>query len=146
MRSFSMRHEFPIECYAFLNQPDSFNNQVLNIAIDNSRFPYFAANKTISISEILVLAESSENPLVSQGIILLPPNIVATIVSGVDPSSKVNSQPMSAITAPDIPQVAFDYSSAINPGNFMIVNPKSNNYQLSNDSIKDLILIVYYHL
>jgi GH18 family chitinase len=59
-RLFSLKHEFPSEWYRFLHPADNASSQTMQIALDNSRFPFQYRGKKIQISQAeLVLLFSS---------------------------------------------------------------------------------------
>ena len=110
------------EWFSFLNQKVQFGNQILSLTIKKNRFPFFSikTNKSISISKILVLAQSSEEKLISEGIGLLPKVDFKLHVPAPDETSEVtkskirkeyNIQPMtSSIIPKGLPQKVFDFS------------------------------------
>jgi hypothetical protein len=50
-RLFSFRHEFPTEWYKFLHPADTSTSQSMQIALDNSRFPFTYRGKKIQITQ-----------------------------------------------------------------------------------------------
>ena len=50
-RLFSLKHEFPSEWYRFLHPADNSSSQSMQIALDNSRFPFQYRGKKIQISQ-----------------------------------------------------------------------------------------------
>ena len=155
MRLFSVRHEFANEWYTFLNQKDSFKNQVLALNLFK-RFPLFTMNRNIIISKIVILAASTEAGLTEKGIGLLSAaDIPAPPVSPAlpaDPASagegkNGNLQPMVGVISNGLVQTTFDFAdNLVSTGDFMIINPKSNGFQLTAQTLKDLMILVFYHV
>ncbi len=57
---FSLKHEFPTEWYAFLNQPDAITgDQTCNMQIDTNRLPYFVTQATVKITGISLFADAA---------------------------------------------------------------------------------------
>lgn len=142
MRLFSIRHEFANEWFNFLTKTDISGNQVLYVNLDSKRFPFFTINKNIQISKVMLFAKSKEQGLKDKGIrLLLHDDIPA---SGDDPSTKGTLQKMVNIVSQDLLQATFTVNTTT--GNFVIVNSKDNGFQLTKDSISDLMALVYYNL
>jgi hypothetical protein len=61
-RLFSLRHEFPTEWYKFLHPADTATSQSMQIALDNSRFPFKYRGKKIQITqaEIVLLFDTPQ--------------------------------------------------------------------------------------
>lgn len=156
VRLFSLRHEFANEWFSFLNQEDQFGNQVLNVNLSSNRYSFFDSKRTIKISKVILLAKSKEPGLTSKGLGLLSSAEVPmqpilpnppTDPGQVGKNKNANVQAMVGIISNDLVQTTFEYSAGqIDTGQFIIINPKSSNFLLTKDGIKDLIMIVSYQL
>jgi hypothetical protein len=60
---FSLKHEFPTEWYAFLNQPDvNTGDQTCAIQIDTNRLPFFVGQTNIKIMSMSLFADAAAMP------------------------------------------------------------------------------------
>ena len=60
MQLFSLKHEFPTEWYAFLNQPDpNTGDQTCNMLIDTNRLPYFVSQANAKIMSMSFFADAN---------------------------------------------------------------------------------------
>ncbi|HYJ62162.1 MAG TPA: neuraminidase-like domain-containing protein, partial [Parafilimonas sp.] len=56
---FSLKHEFPTEWYAFLNQPDAnTGDQTCSILLDTNRLPFFVSQTNLKITSISLYADA----------------------------------------------------------------------------------------
>jgi hypothetical protein len=59
MQMFSIKHEFPTEWYAFINQPANNGDQTCSIQIDANRLPYFVSQVKPKIISVSLFANSN---------------------------------------------------------------------------------------
>jgi hypothetical protein len=60
MQLFSLKHEFPTEWYAFLNQPDAnTGDQTCNLQIDTNRLPFFVSQANAKIISVSLFADAN---------------------------------------------------------------------------------------
>jgi hypothetical protein len=56
---FSLKHEFPTEWYAFLNQPDvNTGDQTCSVLLDSNRLPFFVSQANAKITSISLYADA----------------------------------------------------------------------------------------
>lgn len=126
---FSLKHEFPTEWYAFLNQPDAnTGDQTCAILIDTNRLPFFVSQTNVKITSIFLYADA------------------------------VNPTPQMHVTSPgNITNTNFSFAAAF--GSLLIANPtqswgnntlgtwkiaKLGKTAFSTTDINDLYLLVKY--
>ncbi len=132
-RLFSARHEFPTEWYAFLNPASATADQELDLKLDPSRFPYFAAASTILIKSVELVANSTLSSI--SGITVTP--------------APLNASPLT-LSQDDVYgsmlRLVLDYSTSAKPtGTWVIKNPAAKP-RITADQIKDLIVLVHYQV
>jgi len=59
MQLFSLKHEFPTEWFAFLNQPAINGDQTCNVQIDTNRLPYFVSQANAKITSVSLFADAN---------------------------------------------------------------------------------------
>jgi hypothetical protein len=134
-RLFSIRHEFPNEFYAFLNQPDAAGNQILALDLMASRFPYFASLGTISISKLEIFADM---------------NIEGSNDFSFSVNSNTNTAIIDCTTDNNYGSLLHgtiqNYSAQISSSMDlkMTIENKAGNTQLTNQNLKDLFLAIHY--
>jgi hypothetical protein len=134
MRLFRPKYDFPNEFYAFTQAPVPGGQQILNLTLDKSRFPFFATNGNIHVNRIEFFADTDGKSNISFS--LDAPNGPSVPLSNdTDFGSLVHG--------------IADYTNPLTivPSVGKILQIKADQQQLlASDNLKDLYVLIHYSL
>jgi hypothetical protein len=134
MRFFSAKNDLPTEWYRFLHPVNATDDQVLTLNLDQSRFPLFVQGKTIKITSVELVADSTVTPV--NNIQLIDPSLAASSLNLTD--KHIYGNWLSATA---------DYSdSKKDTGTWFIKNPVDNPKRLTDSDWNNLVVIVHYEI
>jgi hypothetical protein len=129
-RLFSLKHEFPDEWHKFLNTPAPNNDQVLQLDLKPSRFPYLISNSKFDITNVALFVDSGlasipELSLTSPGLINI--SFLSYLLN-------------TGLYLSDI----LPLSGEEDAGTWKLINPLGNAIKLNSNNCNDMIAIVSY--
>jgi hypothetical protein len=144
-RLFSLKHEYPTEWYRFIHPAVSAKSSVMQIALDNTRFPFQFRGKQIVISqaEIVVLFKdlhSRENFLEAKPVISIGPAGQTKTISLVSLPRLLNGAVYGTLAQPGQPT-----STGNSPASWSLsLEFGASNSKIDLNSLSDILLLCDY--